>query len=105
MISTGGLQVVDPELDSVPQLHRHRQAGLTATRTQLYEILETVLDSSAACAMAQSAGVGPSGALSFTLAELAHVVTRHVGCVRERLHGEEVMGPLGLKAYTFRGDV
>ena len=40
-----------------------------------------------------------------TLVELAHVVTRHAAVLRKVLHAEEVMGVLGLKPYTFHGDV
>jgi hypothetical protein len=40
-------------------------------------------------------------ALHFTQAELAHVVTRHAAVLRHVLHGEDVMGPLGLHPYAF----
>ena len=76
----------------------------SATRVQLAAILESVYHGSAACAVAASAVSASAGAKSFTLAELAHVVTRHAACMRERLHGERIMGPLGLHPYTFHGD-
>ena len=74
-----------------------------ATRRQLFAALAKVRAGTAAQAM-QAPGPGESGK-PVTLVELAHVVTRHAAVLRKVLHAEEVMGVLGLKPYTFHGDV
>eukprot|EP01051_Picozoa_sp_SAG22_P001503 SAG22_NODE_60_length_23423_cov_8.445250_7_plen_926_part_00 len=93
------------ELLPPAQEHRPSQVALAnATRAQLSAVLESIYPGSAAHAVAAAAISGSAGALSFTLAELAHVVTRHAACMRGRLHGEDIMGALGLEPYKFHGD-
>ena len=98
---TKDLLLVEPVLS--PEKHRTSPVA-SATREQLSAMLERIYTGSAPCAVAASAVSGSGGARSFTLAELAHVVTRHAACMRERLHKEDVMGALDLKPYTFHGD-
>jgi hypothetical protein len=76
----------------------------SCTRAELASALDDILGDSAGCAVASVARVGSAGQLPFTIAQLAHVVTRHAMCVRKALHGEEIMGVLGLQPYTFQGD-
>ena len=72
-----------------------------ATRADLFDALNEIKPNTAIHAMVQP---GSCSARSITLPELAHVVTRHAGVMRQLLHGENILGPLGLKPYTFNGD-
>lgn len=100
-----GLLLVEPLLPLLsPERHSIRPVP-SATRAQLSAALEGIYHGSASCAVAASSVSRSAGEQSFTLAQLAHVVTRHAACIRERLHAEDIMGVLGLKPYTFRGDV
>jgi hypothetical protein len=84
--------------------HSSRRQEAAATRAQLSATLERIYHGSASCAIAASAVSGSAGAQSFTLAELAHVVTRHAACMRERLHAENIMAALNLKPYSFQAE-
>jgi len=70
-----------------------------ANRTTLWGVLESIAAGTAPAAMEPPSN--GSGALGVSLGDLAQVVTRHAAVMRNRLHGEEVMGPLGLSPYVF----
>ena len=98
--ASGGLLVVELAARSLPP---PAPAPAPATRGQLFAALEKVQARTGAEAM-QAPGPGESGK-PVTLVELAHVVTRHAAVLRNVLHHEVVMEVLGLKPYTFHGDV
>jgi hypothetical protein len=103
--SDHGLLIVDPILPrQAGEAHSIRNDALSATRAELASALDDILGDSASCAVASAVRSGSAGQLPFTIAELAHVVTRHAMCVRKALHGEEIMGVLGLHPYSFQGD-
>eukprot|EP00038_Savillea_parva_P014470 m.11058 g.11058 ORF g.11058 m.11058 type:complete len:961 (-) comp2813_c0_seq1:195-3077(-) len=89
----------------------HEDVGLTrkahvtvtaadaATRGQLYTFLEGIAPGTASLAMIQPS---PStSSLAISLMDLAQVVMRHAGVMREKLHGEHILQPLDLHPYSF----
>jgi hypothetical protein len=96
-----GLLIVDPIF---PAASREAVSDGAATRAQLYATLTQIRAGSASCAVASTSVSGAGGSLPFTVAELAHVVSRHAACMREWLHGEPVMEMLQLRPFTFHGD-
>jgi hypothetical protein len=94
-----------PELDIVQPIFasaRPETSKSDATRKTLFSRLNSIAAGTATSAM-QEPSIGTS-ALSFTILDLAQIVTRHAAVMRNLLHGEDVMGPLALEPYTFPAD-
>ena len=76
-----------------------------AVREDLANALDAIHEGTSSLAIAAPSVAGSNATLPFTIAELAHVVTRHAAVIRELLHNETILTPLGLFPYTFHGNV